>query len=190
MKSESFMMTYTGAKIYPAHPEKSTIELEDITWALAHTPRFGGHTITPYSVAQHCLFCYEQLKSNCSTLTKLYVLLHDAAEAYLGDLPTPVKVLFPSFLEIEDRWLEEIYKSFNLPTDIDVEINQIVKQIDRTALYVEAQKLTIGHREWVPKDFEFYDNVLNNLLIKSSSQIALEFKRTILYNLDQYRREG
>ena len=79
--------TYTGKKVYPLEPDEKTLCVEDIAHALALTCRFGGHCSEFYSVAQHsCL-----VSDLCPGELKLAGLMHDAAEAYLGDVVSPIK---------------------------------------------------------------------------------------------------
>lgn len=94
-------MTYTGRKMWPLDPDPSDIDILDIAHALSNTCRFSGHTKEFYSVAQHSylvsLLCPEHA---------LWGLLHDAAEAYLHDISTPVKHApqMAAYRETED-WL-------------------------------------------------------------------------------------
>ena len=83
------MQTYTGLLVNPLqlHLEPHRIMLDDICHALALINRYGGHTPYPYSVAQHSLLVGSILPPEL----RLWGLLHDAAEAYLGDMIAPLK---------------------------------------------------------------------------------------------------
>ena len=88
----STLETVSGRKVDVVNPDPATIDITDIAWALSPMPRFSGHSIPyiPYSVAQHSIQVAKDLAS-LGPLVQLYGLLHDAAEAYINDLPSPVK---------------------------------------------------------------------------------------------------
>jgi uncharacterized protein len=80
-----WMQTFTGRKFYPLDPREEEVHLDDIVHALSHVCRFGGHCLFHYSVAQHSVLVAKDAEH------KLEALLHDAAEAYLGDIIRPLK---------------------------------------------------------------------------------------------------
>lgn len=82
-----FIHTYTGKKFRPLEPDLDAIDIRDIAHALAMSARFGGMTRTFYSVAEHSV----RVSLICPAKDALWGLLHDAAEAYLKDIPQPVK---------------------------------------------------------------------------------------------------
>lgn len=84
----SYIITHSGLFVYPFDPQPEEIAAEDIWWALSRIPRFNGHTKRPYTVAEHSLICAWLAPKPL----KLAALLHDAAEAYIGDIMRPVKV--------------------------------------------------------------------------------------------------
>lgn len=81
--------TFTGRKYYPLDPRPEDVDIRDIAHALALKCRFGGHCRCFYSVAQHSVYVGGQVGRKDA----LWGLLHDAAEAYLADICTPVKVM-------------------------------------------------------------------------------------------------
>ena len=85
----TWLLTTSGRRVDILKPDPATICIEDIAHALALQCRFNGHTRVFYSVAQHCV--------ECSWIAKpayaMECLLHDAGEAYLGDIVSPVKAL-------------------------------------------------------------------------------------------------
>src|SRR4051812_30250690 len=81
----NWMQTFTGRQFWPVDPRADEIAIEDIARALAMTCRFGGHVRFHYSVAQHSFL----VSLVCSPEHALWGLLHDASEAYLGDVVWP-----------------------------------------------------------------------------------------------------
>jgi uncharacterized protein len=115
------------------NPAGSHICIEDIAHALSHINRFTGHTRVPYSVAQHsyvvsCIVPYKDALAG---------LLHDAAEAYLGDVSSPLKQLLPEYKVIEHRVHAAIFEHFGL----DPELPASVKEADLIALATERRDL-------------------------------------------------
>ncbi len=86
MQNERTILTHTGKLFDFWGPTPDMICIEDIAHALALTNRYSGHTYQPYSVAEHC-----ERMSYIETAHPLVSLLHDAAEAYIGDVSSPQK---------------------------------------------------------------------------------------------------
>jgi 5'-deoxynucleotidase YfbR-like HD superfamily hydrolase len=140
--------TVTGRLVNVADPDPKTINIDDIGWGLSRQARFCGQTITEiaYNTAQHSLFvCAEAEKAIAGTIdgwenVPLYALLHDAAEAYTGDWPSPVKhlpSLKPIIDDIENNLMDAIYISLKLDPP-DKRMIDIVKHCDRLAQKIEA----------------------------------------------------
>lgn len=102
-RDSPFILTYTGEifKFKDVCPD--TICIEDIAHSLSHLCRYTGHTNMFYSVAQHSLLVSEKMPNEVGPEEKLGGLLHDAAEAYIGDMSTPLKF----FLRDEKDRLQE-----------------------------------------------------------------------------------
>lgn len=105
------ILTYTGIYFWPLDPKISEINIQDIAHALSRICRFNGHIEGFYSVAQHCVLC----SWLCSEENKLYGLLHDSAEAYCCDLPSPIKINLKKYKKMENRILAKICKKYDLP---------------------------------------------------------------------------
>lgn len=140
---EPWIETYTGIKFHFLDPRREEIAIEDIAHSLAHQCRFSGHTRVFYSVAQHSI---EVAKLSGEAL--LTGLLHDASEAYIHDIPSPVKPHLKNYREIEDRIMAAIANKFNLIWPLP----QIVKDADAICLKAEARGLLPSKGgEWVAK---------------------------------------
>ncbi len=86
--------TASGARVDLFDPTPATLHLSDIAFSLCRIPRYTGHTREPYSVGSHSLWVAKVcLRATKDSQTRLYALLHDAHEAYVGDIATPVKNL-------------------------------------------------------------------------------------------------
>lgn len=131
--SEHYVSTFLGNRFYPLEPRIDDIEIEDIAHGLAYQCRFNGQTNAFYSVAQHSLIVASQVSDEL----KLAALLHDAAEAYLGDMVKPLKLLLPAFSEIEDSVTRIIGERFGL----DLSHHRDIKRADLVALATEKRDL-------------------------------------------------
>lgn len=107
--------TFTGKYIDPFNPKVEDICIEDIAHALSMIPRFGGHLPVFYSVAEHSMKVLDKLIFQPVHI-QLEGLLHDASEAYLLDIPSPIKARIPQYKEAEIRLMnvifDAIYKDF------------------------------------------------------------------------------
>ncbi len=134
--------TYCGVKFDLLEPKPVDVRPHDISYSLSNTARFTGHT--PYSVAEHSLMVADLVPPEL----ELFGLLHDAAEAYTGDISRPLKILLgETFREIEERIEAAIAIRFGL--EWTPEIKRLVKQADDIALSTEFRDLfLIPLSEW------------------------------------------
>lgn len=127
------MQTYSGVKFYPFDPRPEDVLIEDIAHALSMTCRFNGHSKLFYSVAQHSVLASRYVNNNC-----LWALLHDAAEAYVGDLIQPLKRnntrLGLHFCGIENKILKVVSIKFGLSPEIPYNVKQVDKRMLSTEL--------------------------------------------------------
>ncbi len=148
-----WIQTYSGKAFFPFDPRVEDIDINDILHALSHQCRFAGHCTKFYSVAQHCVLVSQM----CDPKDALYGLLHDATEAYLVDIPSPLKKspTFAPYRETEKRLMETICKAFGLESDEPPS----VKLADRRMLATEARDLTMTEgRGWATEaaPFDFH----------------------------------
>lgn len=134
--SWSWQQTYTGRRFDFKNPDPADVDIQDIAHSLAMQCRFNGHVREFYSVAQHSVMVAQLVPAEL----KLAALLHDAAEAYLGDLITPVKALMhEGYHALERRVEDAVFDRFGIPAD--VRRDPRIKQADRQALALEAIQL-------------------------------------------------
>jgi 5'-deoxynucleotidase YfbR-like HD superfamily hydrolase len=141
-----YISTRNGRRFYPLAPRAEDVDIEDIAHGLAHQCRFNGQTASFYSVAQHSLMVAEIVPRRL----RLAALLHDAAEAYLGDMVTPLKAMFPEFAAMEARILTVIGRRFGLSLDLAAPGNGQIKRADLIALATEKRDLMPNAAEGWP----------------------------------------
>ena len=125
--------TRSGRRLYIQNPIAAQIDIEDIAHGLANQCRFNGQTSNFYSVAQHSVIVASILPPEL----KLAGLLHDASEAYLGDIVQPLKELLPEYSIIESKFNNVIGQRFN----VDLNHHDQVKKADLIALATERRDL-------------------------------------------------
>lgn len=127
-----WMQTYSGRKLVINDPDPAEIDLEDIAHHLSRICRFQGATTEFYSVAQHSVLVSQLVPPEHA----LQALLHDAAEAYLGDLIYPVKrTIGAPYEDLEALFERAIAQRFGLPCLMTPEI----KHADQVALATERR---------------------------------------------------
>jgi hypothetical protein len=109
------LQTFSGREVWPLDPRPEDLCIEDIAHALALQCRFGGHTRQHYSVAEHSVRGLEALPNRVPSSERAF-LLHDAAEAYLVDIPSPLKreLCCAWYREVEAQWERCIEVRFGL----------------------------------------------------------------------------
>lgn len=126
----NWMQTYSGKAFYPFDLRDEDFCIEDIAHALAMLCRYGGHCKRFYSVAEHCVL----LSHEVPLRDALAGLMHDATEAYLVDMPRPIKVGFPQYKEMEAKLWVGIARKFGLAEELPA----TVKQADNDMLWHEC----------------------------------------------------
>lgn len=147
-----FIQTVSGRRLNPFEPAPEEIEIGDIAAALGNQCRFGGHIHRFYSVAQHAYLTSLLVeKSGGSVDDCLWALLHDAAEAYLVDLPHPIKHRSEAgrlFQQVEEPLQAVIIARFGLPD----EPPEALKAVDRALLATERRSLSQELWSWPELD--------------------------------------
>lgn len=141
--SDNYIQTWMGNKFFFDNIEESVIDIRDIAWSLAHTFRYNGHTSKPWSVGQHSLLVSD-LCLDVTSEAMMHGLMHDAAEAYIGDMVGPLKRRFPEFKEIEQQTEDHIFNWFGISRDH----KDTVKYADLQALKLEKENFMAEGDEW------------------------------------------
>lgn len=128
--------TYSGGSFNVLDPRPSDVRLIDIAHSLAHICRYTGHTSQLWSVAAHCLEVSDRLgRLGCTFTEQLQGLVHDASEAYLVDLPRPLKQnVWPEYRAIEARVEAAICVALDVPRPF----SSIVHTVDDIMVYAEV----------------------------------------------------
>lgn len=140
-----WMQTFTGRRFYPQDPVAADLNTADIAHALSLLCRYGGHVTEFYSVAEHCVLMSRFVESVAGKGAALYALLHDATEAYVVDVPRPVKRYLADYAVIEGRVWEALVEKFGLPTPA---IPAIVHEADNRILANEKARLLPRSENW------------------------------------------
>lgn len=121
--------TQSGVYVNVINPTPDMIVIEDIAHSLSNLCRFGGHTKDFYSVAQHSILCADLVEGKEH---KLAALLHDASEAYLIDVPSPLKKHLPDYRKIEDNMMKVIANKFKIKFPFDKKIKEADEKMLKT----------------------------------------------------------
>ena len=129
-----WMQTHSGKAYFHKDPQQDSIKISDIAHALSNICRFGGHTSGFYSVAEHSVLVSQVVPREHAFVA----LMHDATEAYVCDVPRPLKhMLGAVYGELEARAWFAICEKFNM----DPELPPCVKEADNTVLIAERDAM-------------------------------------------------
>lgn len=151
----NWMSTHLGGRFYPMDPRPDEIHIEDIAHSLSMLNRFNGHASRPYSVAEHSV----RVARLVPPPQRLAALLHDASEAYLADVPRPVKPYLPGYKEAEHAVERAIAERFGL----DYPWHPEIKRADNIMLATEARELMGDTAEWGLEESPLAREVARNM---------------------------
>lgn len=172
------ILTYTGKLIDPFNVKPENICIEDIAHGLSLLCRYNGQCHRFYSVAEHCIIMATH--SKFKKWNPLVMLLHDAAEAYIGDMIRPIKGDLPQFKQFENNFMVAITHKL---TNKSLSIFATVEKPDNIMLATEASQMTKAPNKYYEKEFDLPD-----ILIDKSIQFyyftpqEAEKRFLVLYN--------
>src|SRR5215211_56941 len=142
-----YLQTVSGRWVNPFDPDPQQLDAGDIARALANQCRFGGHSRVFYSVAQHSVIVSRLVEERGGDVEDVFAaLMHDATEAYLGDMPHPLKHRSPlgaEFKAAEDHLEQAIRARFRIKPDVPE-----IKRADRALLATERRAFSAETWHW------------------------------------------
>lgn len=168
-RGSGWINTYTGRAFYPLDATVEDVDVLDIAQGLAAANRFTGQTVEPYSVAQHSVLASQLVPPDDA----LAGLLHDASEAYLHDIASPVKrhARMDFYRAAEERLMAVIFARFRLPWPPP----ESIKSVDRRLRVTEARDLFPRRNPaWRnPPDSPAYDFVIRPYPARTARELFL-----------------
>lgn len=168
----AWIQTHTGRKFYPLSPDVSSVDIEDIAHALSNICRFTGHIDEFYSVAQHSVHV-----AQFSGEHALWGLLHDASEAYIADISSPIKrtSYFEDYRAIEDNLMNVICDKYGLQHGMPESVRLADSKMLSTE-YKDLMKIKIS--DWGFKH-EPYDFTVVPVSPKEAKFMFLEYYKKL-----------
>jgi len=168
------MVTSGGRKVSILSPQPDQINLKDAAHALSLQCRYAGNCSRFYSVAEHtCWGAFLLQEEDAPKEIIQSWLLHDVSEAYIGDIIRPVKVYLPAFQDIEERFMEVIYKKFNTPRNEKqvYRVDNIMSAIEKASLFPNNSDVWPG----LPDVSNYNIDLKKNKLYFSAKETLIEW---------------
>ena len=165
-----WIQTYTGQRFWPLEPKLTSIRFKDIKMALSHLCRFNGHCREYYSIAQHSVLLARYMMEadkEWTDLACLHGLLHDAHEAYISDIPGPIRdnmyIAHESkvrpYVIHADAIQAQICRDLEI-APIDSTLRDIIFEYDQRMLATEKRDVMMHCQwEWLPLPDPFEDQI-------------------------------
>lgn len=165
--TKTMMQTFSGKVVDLAHFTEDDVRMVDIAHALSIITRFTGHTTEPYSVAQHSIMVSRIIEPRYA----LWGLLHDASEAYLGDVSRPLKSMLSDYRGLERHVQQTIAKRYGLAWPMPEEVHRA----DNIALVTEKRDILPANHDWGPA-YEGIEPVKATILPRAWDEVERMFK--------------
>jgi uncharacterized protein len=142
-----YLQTVSGRWVNPFDPDPEQLDAGDIARALANLCRFGGHSRSFYSVAQHSVIVSRLVEERGGDAEDAFAaLMHDATEAYLGDMPHPLKHRSPlgaAYKAAEEHLESALRARFAIKPGVPE-----IKRVDRALLAAERRAFSAERWHW------------------------------------------
>lgn len=135
--AKTSIVSNSGIEIDYLNPTEDMFRIEDIATGLSNIARFTGQTIFHYSVAQHSVLGSRKFKAPWKAMGFLF---HDAHEAYMQDLPSPLKALLPRYKEIAANMQRVIEQKFGVHETMTIHHDEM-KEVDYRLYTTERRDL-------------------------------------------------
>jgi 5'-deoxynucleotidase YfbR-like HD superfamily hydrolase len=170
VNDNAWIRTFTGRQFFVLEPRVEDVCIEDIAHALSMQCRFVGHVDKFYSVAEHSV----RVSFNCGDQA-LYGLLHDASEAYIGDMSAPLKhqTEMSRFRTTERHIMTVVAEKFGL----DPKEPASVKTADRRMLLTEARDLGLDVTGWYTEHQPFPETIIPWSPSRAEFEFLYRFKQ-------------
>ena len=152
-KTYPYLGTVDGGKVYFTNPSADQFDIEVIALALGNNCRYSGQVKKFYSVAEHCVLMAEYFANRGELLKAYSALMHDASEAYLTDIPRPMKPYLGEYFKIESKIQKCIRERFSVP-----EMCDDIKYLDLHIVGTEATQAFKVVPDWAA-DFDCIEGI-------------------------------
>jgi len=170
--TDNFIQTHSGKAMYFLNPKEDDFDIYDIAHTLSLLCRFGGHCKEFYSVAEHSVRCSWAAPDEF----KLEALLHDGTEAYLVDMPRPIKQVMKEYKSIEKTLDIVLRKKFNLLPEMPPEVHYI----DNAMLATEKRDLMKpSEKAWADLPEPYKDKIEPWSSKLAEAKFILEFTKLV-----------
>lgn len=137
-RPDAWIETYTGVRFSLSAPQPEDVCVEDVAHSLAYQCRYNGHIREFYSVAEHSCHVHDLLvREGHRDQVAFSGLMHDATEAYVGDLPAPLKSILPDYKRVEYLVWDAVTVAFGMQLTLPVR----VRELDRLMVLAEKKRL-------------------------------------------------
>ena len=180
-----YITTNSGIKFKILNPSRDDIDIKDIAHSLSGKNRWNGHADKSFTVGEHSILMAKTAKDlGYPSEIILQCLLHDASEAYMVDMPTPLKILMPNFIEMENRISTAIARKFNYPEKMDNRTHLL----DQLSLFEEGLALFNTPLEWVKERKDSLLNGENSLEnVKAAGVMGKNFRALLKEDLNRQK---
>lgn len=193
-RTRASIVTYLGVEFFPIAPRFEDIWLADLAHHLSQMCRYNGATVRFYSVAQHSVLVsrfVEQLArqdpetTGDAEMLARWGLMHDASEAYVPDICSPIKRFFHPFQEVEEQLLMAVAQRFELPWPVPA----VVKYADKAVFASEKESGITREVDWWQIDPEHPNAGMDVVPLDQLAAERMFLERFVeLFGLDEYRR--
>lgn len=194
---KGFIRTYTGNYVCVHDPDPETIDIEDLAHHLAGEGRWGNATCRPNPVAEHCVWVArivaQLVPARYREWAVLCALLHDAHEAYIKDMMTPIKAMLgPTYKEMARKLDLAIFCKLKVSLP-DREVAEAIDLADQYAAWCEAKmllnpcKVDVMHGIEPPATLRELVGMERGLLAEMSfAKAKVTWKNEVLFALEKY----